>query len=145
MKGLGKNGWAAEALVDLLKEGETQEGWQSQSRAAVTPIQVDLDAYGVISLNDQFYKPEQLREWLVNTVATFGPNDPLILRPKPETPLPALERAAAIAFDSGITDIFVLADSQLQGAYAVRLNGKAVRITPSLGVSPAQTDSLRER
>jgi len=54
MKGLGKTGWAAEAEVELLKEGEAQESWraQFQDNVPMVPIVIDLDAEGNAAISE---------------------------------------------------------------------------------------------
>ena len=126
MKGLGKTGWAAEVEVELLEEGETREDWTSRSpnQTPVTPIVLDVDAAGKLSLNGRSFTPDELRGWLANVVETFGPSDPVILCPNSASPLAALEQVAASAIDSGMTRVYLLADSQLARAYSVRLHGR---------------------
>lgn len=53
-------------------------------------IVIGISADGLVSLNDKvFAQPSDhqlnaLREWFANTVATFGADDPVILRPSPD-------------------------------------------------------------
>lgn len=134
MKGLGQHGWASEAVVDLLKEGEAQVDWNSPNQGPMVPIIIDLDAEGKVFVTNEEYAPERLRKWLAELAENFGSVDPVIIRPKTATPLAALESTAAVVLESGWTQIFMVADNQLQRAYSVRLNGKAVRITPIVDI-----------
>lgn len=53
-------------------------------------IVISISADGLVSMNDKvFAQPgdhrlDTLREWFTNTVATFGTDDPVILRPSPD-------------------------------------------------------------
>ena len=63
----------------------------SASSAAKTPILIDISADGQVTMNNQsFGTPTDksltaLREWLKNAIAQFGGEDPVIIRPNPET------------------------------------------------------------
>jgi biopolymer transport protein ExbD len=57
----------------------------------VTPIIIDISAEGVVSINEtQYGQPNDknltnLREWLTNSRETFGSDDPVIIRPSPDS------------------------------------------------------------
>ncbi|HEX8297479.1 MAG TPA: biopolymer transporter ExbD [Chthoniobacteraceae bacterium] len=56
-----------------------------------TPIVIDISPEGQVSMNnDVFGAPNdkgltKLREWLKGTITQFGGDDPVIIRPQPET------------------------------------------------------------
>ena len=56
-----------------------------------TPILIDISAEGQVTMNNQsFGTPtdknlEPLRAWLKNAIEQFGGEDPVIIRPNPET------------------------------------------------------------
>jgi biopolymer transport protein ExbD len=57
----------------------------------VTPIIIEISADGVVSINETEYgQPGDktlpaLREWLTNSRETFGSDDPVIIRPSPDS------------------------------------------------------------
>ena len=59
--------------------------------AAKTPIVIEIDATGQITMNDKAFGNAsdrtllQLREWLKGTLGDFGDKDPVIIRPSPDT------------------------------------------------------------
>ena len=63
----------------------------SASSAAKTPILIDISAEGQVTMNNQsFGTPSDknlgpLRDWLKNAIEQFGGEDPVIIRPNPET------------------------------------------------------------
>jgi len=56
-----------------------------------TPIVILISPEGVVSMNDRvFGRPSDhtltdLRTWLIETRATFGTEDPVVIRPSPDT------------------------------------------------------------
>ncbi len=66
-------------------------GKGSTNSGQVTPIIIDIGPDGTVSMNSEVYgKPEEkslprLKEWLKNAKETFGENDPVIVRPNPDT------------------------------------------------------------
>ena len=56
-----------------------------------TPIMIDISAEGQVSMNNEVYGAptdrnlQRLREWLKATIEQFGGEDPVIIRPQPET------------------------------------------------------------
>lgn len=63
----------------------------SSSKPAKTPIVIDISGDGQVSMNNEVYGPatdrglQRLREWLKATIEQFGDEDPVIIRPQPET------------------------------------------------------------
>ena len=61
------------------------------SSAPKTPILIDISAEGQVTMNNQaFGTPtdknlDALRDWLKNAIEQFGGDDPVIIRPNPET------------------------------------------------------------
>jgi biopolymer transport protein ExbD len=57
----------------------------------VTPIIIEISAEGIVTINDtQYGQPGDktlpaLREWLTNSRATFGDDDPVVIRPSPDS------------------------------------------------------------
>jgi biopolymer transport protein ExbD len=130
--GLGKGGWLEKAEFELLRSGESQVDWKSNYPTEAAPIVVDFDEKGDIRLNGQMYSTTALKDWLANTVQTFGDGDPVILRAKAEAPLPPLEQAAGIVYDSGIKNVYMHSDDSTQRAYSVELRGQYVPLTRRL-------------
>lgn len=66
-------------------------GVKSGQAPQVTPIVIEISPSGQVSMNSQAFGTEkdkdlvQLKEWLKNNVEEFGGNDPVIIRPNPET------------------------------------------------------------
>ena len=56
-----------------------------------TPILIDISAEGQVTMNNQAFgtpadkKLDALRDWLKNAIQQFGGEDPVIIRPHPET------------------------------------------------------------
>jgi biopolymer transport protein ExbD len=56
-----------------------------------TPIVIDISPEGQVSMNNEVYGApgdrnlQRLREWLKATIEQFGGEDPVIIRPQPET------------------------------------------------------------
>ena len=56
-----------------------------------TPIVIDISPEGQVSMNNDVYGApsdrslQRLREWLKATIEQFGGEDPVIIRPQPET------------------------------------------------------------
>jgi biopolymer transport protein ExbD len=56
-----------------------------------TPILIDISPEGQVTMNNQSFgtptdrKLQPLREWLKNAIEQFGGEDPVIIRPNPET------------------------------------------------------------
>jgi len=56
-----------------------------------TPIIIEVSPEGQVSLNSQLFGTPNdknltpLREWLKNTLSQYGPDDPIIIRPSPDT------------------------------------------------------------
>lgn len=63
------------------KPGQTQK----------TPIMIDITPDGQVSMNNEVYGAptdrglQRLREWLKATIEQFGDDDPVIIRPQPDT------------------------------------------------------------
>ena len=59
--------------------------------STVTPIIIDITTEGIVSINDtQYGQPGDrtllaLRDWLTNSLETFGSEDPVIIRPSPDS------------------------------------------------------------
>ena len=59
--------------------------------STVTPIIIDITTEGIVSINDtQYGQPgdrelPNLRAWLTNSLETFGSEDPVIIRPSPDS------------------------------------------------------------
>jgi biopolymer transport protein ExbD len=74
-----------ELTINLPSGAKTGQGPQS------TPIIIDISPGGQVTMNNQAFGTEkdkdlvQLKEWLKNSVEEFGGNDPVIIRPNPET------------------------------------------------------------
>ncbi|HET6407504.1 MAG TPA: hypothetical protein VFG14_06450 [Chthoniobacteraceae bacterium] len=132
VNGLGDKGWGAAAEFELLRSGERHFDWVVLNQAQVVPLIIDLDEKGQIQVNEATHSQDSLKAWFANTVANFGAEDPLILRTKPQTPLPALEGVAGIAAGAGFTNVFVLANESTQSAHSVKLNGRFVPLTTRL-------------
>ena len=66
-------------------------GAKSGSGVPNTPIIIDISPAGEVTMNNQGFGNAkdkdlvQLKEWLKNSVTEFGGNDPVIIRPNPET------------------------------------------------------------
>ncbi len=66
-------------------------GAKTGQAPASTPIIIDISPVGQVTMNTQAFGNEkdkdlvQLKEWLKNSVTEFGGNDPVIIRPNPET------------------------------------------------------------
>jgi biopolymer transport protein ExbD len=66
-------------------------GSSSPSSAAKTPILIDISAEGQVTMNNQSFgtpadkKLGPLRDWLKNAIEQFGGEDPVIIRPNPQT------------------------------------------------------------
>jgi biopolymer transport protein ExbD len=56
-----------------------------------TPILIDISPEGQVTMNNQAFgtptdrKLQSLRDWLKNAIEQFGGEDPVIIRPNPET------------------------------------------------------------
>ena len=56
-----------------------------------TPILIDISPEGQVTMNNQSFgtptdrKLQPLRDWLKNAIEQFGGEDPVIIRPNPET------------------------------------------------------------
>ena len=56
-----------------------------------TPILIDISPEGQVTMNNQSFgtptdrKLQSLRDWLKNAIEQFGGEDPVIIRPNPET------------------------------------------------------------
>ena len=56
-----------------------------------TPIVISIDANGQVNMNDRNYgnphdrNLNELKKWLTHQMARFGEQDPVIIRPSPET------------------------------------------------------------
>ena len=56
-----------------------------------TPIVIDISPEGQVSMNNEVYGTpadkglQRLREWLKATIEQFGTDDPVIIRPQPDT------------------------------------------------------------
>lgn len=65
-------------------------GKGSSDGATKVPIIIDISSDGLVSINNQSYgSPTDknltaLYDWLKNTIDTFGPEDPVIVRPSPD-------------------------------------------------------------
>ncbi len=63
----------------------------SNSKQAKTPIVIDISPEGQVSMNNDIYGApadrslQRLREWLKATMEQFGGEDPVIIRPQPDT------------------------------------------------------------
>ena len=63
---------------------------KSSGGPEVTPIMIDIDADGSVSMNKQSYGGPNdrsltaLRDWLKNAIESFGDKDPVIIRPSPD-------------------------------------------------------------
>jgi biopolymer transport protein ExbD len=70
-----------------LPSGATANAGDNQK----TPILIDISAEGQVTMNNQSFgtptdrKLQPLREWLKNAIEQFGGEDPVIIRPNPET------------------------------------------------------------
>ena len=66
-------------------------GQGSKSDSAVTPIIIDISPEGAVSVNETNYGAVgdknllRLKEFLKSAIGDFGTNDPVIIRPNPET------------------------------------------------------------
>jgi biopolymer transport protein ExbD len=66
-------------------------GQGSQGTSAVTPIIIDISPDGGVSVNTEIYgnpgdkNLDRLKSWLQNARESFGENDPVIIRPNPDT------------------------------------------------------------
>lgn len=66
-------------------------GGLSTAPPTITPIVILISPEGVVSMNDHVYgQPAdhtlaELRSWLKETRTTFGTQDPVIIRPSPDT------------------------------------------------------------
>ena len=64
---------------------------QGSGSSATTPIIIDIGPDGAVSVNGENYGAPaeknlpRLKEWLKNAKETFGENDPVIIRPNPDT------------------------------------------------------------
>ncbi|MEO8352071.1 MAG: biopolymer transporter ExbD [Chthoniobacteraceae bacterium] len=80
---------AGSQVVELEMAINLPGGGQSE-KAAITPIRIDISSDGLVALNNQpIGQPAdqdltQLREWLTNSLKTFGNDDPLIISPSPD-------------------------------------------------------------
>jgi biopolymer transport protein ExbD len=63
----------------------------SSQPSTKTPILIDISPEGQVTMNNQSFgtptdtKLLSLREWLKNAIEQFGGEDPVIIRPNPET------------------------------------------------------------
>jgi len=63
----------------------------SSSKQVKTPIVIDISPDGQVSMNNDIYGApadrslQRLREWLKATMEQFGGEDPVIIRPQPDT------------------------------------------------------------
>ena len=70
-----------------LPSGTTANSGDNQK----TPILIDISPEGQVTMNNQSFgtptdrKLQPLREWLKNAIEQFGGEDPVIIRPNPET------------------------------------------------------------
>ncbi len=66
-------------------------GATGSAKTAKTPIVIDISPEGQVSMNNEVYGAasdrglQRLREWLKATIEQFGDEDPVIIRPTPET------------------------------------------------------------
>ncbi|MGB8166304.1 MAG: biopolymer transporter ExbD [Chthoniobacteraceae bacterium] len=66
-------------------------GATGSNKTAKTPIVIDISPDGQVSMNNEVYGAasdrglQRLREWLKATIEQFGDEDPVIIRPQPET------------------------------------------------------------
>lgn len=66
-------------------------GAPADQKPEKTPIVIDISAEGQVTMNNQAYGTPAdknlpaLREWLKTTIAQFGGEDPVIIRPNPQT------------------------------------------------------------
>jgi biopolymer transport protein ExbD len=66
-------------------------GATSAKGTAKTPIVIDISPEGQVSMNNEVYGApsdrslQRLKEWLKATIEQFGGEDPVIIRPQPET------------------------------------------------------------
>ena len=63
----------------------------TKSNNTKTPIVIDISPEGQVSMNNEVYGAptdkglQRLREWLKATIEQFGGDDPVIIRPQPDT------------------------------------------------------------
>jgi biopolymer transport protein ExbD len=66
-------------------------GQGSKSDSAITPVIIDISPEGAVSVNETNYGAAndknllRLKEFLKSAIGDFGTNDPVIIRPNPET------------------------------------------------------------
>lgn len=76
----------------VTRELSTNLPGSQPSRLAVVPIEVAIDAQGLVRLNGQVidkvggHDLPELQAWFEKTLARFGDRDPVIIRPDPSTP-----------------------------------------------------------
>lgn len=86
-------------------------GGTSRPQKVVTPIIISISAEGQVSANDKPLgtptdkKLTELREWLKGTIARFGADSPVIIRPAPDTHHERIMDVLNAAGASGVTKL----------------------------------------
>lgn len=83
----------------------------ASNQPAKTPIVIDISPEGVVSMNDDVYGQPQdrnlgrLRDWLKTTIDQFGGDDPVIIRPQPETKHERIVDVLNVAAYAGVKNL----------------------------------------
>ena len=84
---------------------------QSSGTSTKTPIIIDISSEGLVSINNQGYGDprdknlQALHDWLKNTIDTFGPKDPVIIRPSPDARHERIINVLNTAAKAGVTNL----------------------------------------
>jgi len=84
---------------------------QSSGTSTKTPIIIDISSEGLVSINNQGYGDprdknlQALYDWLKNTIDTFGPKDPVIIRPSPDARHERIINVLNTAAKAGVTNL----------------------------------------
>jgi biopolymer transport protein ExbD len=84
---------------------------QSSGDSNITPIIIDISSEGLVSINNQGYGDprdknlQALHDWLKNTIDTFGPKDPVIIRPSPDARHERIINVLNTAAKAGVTNL----------------------------------------